>query len=87
MNPRKLEHQFRMIHAGIPLLYFKGMRLMMFQLSSFYCRGTANFEKAHVVLCSSHQMLCKQSFSCIKGGSLKATALRCEVECVLCHAQ
>ena len=27
-----------MIHAGIPfpLLYFKGMRLMMFQLSSFY---------------------------------------------------
>ena len=23
---------------GFPLLYFKGMRLMMFQLSSFYCR-------------------------------------------------
>ena len=22
---------------GFPLLYFKGMRLMMFQLSSFYC--------------------------------------------------
>ena len=24
---------------GFPLLYFKGMRLMMFQLSGFYCRG------------------------------------------------
>ena len=24
---------------GFPLLYFNGMRLMMFQLSSFYCRG------------------------------------------------
>ena len=35
MNPRKLEHRFRMIHAGIP--YFKGRRLMMFQLSGFYC--------------------------------------------------
>ena len=23
---------------GFPLLYFKGMRLMMFQLSSFYCK-------------------------------------------------
>ena len=22
---------------GFPILYFKGMRLMMFQLSSFYC--------------------------------------------------
>ena len=37
VNPRKLEHRFRMIHAGIPFT-FKGMRLMMFQLSSFYCR-------------------------------------------------
>ena len=24
---------------GFPLLYFKGLRLMMFQLSSFYCKG------------------------------------------------
>ena len=24
---------------GFPLLYFKGMRLMMFQLSGFYYRG------------------------------------------------
>ena len=24
---------------GIPLLYFKGMRLLMFQLSGFYYRG------------------------------------------------
>ena len=24
---------------GFPLLYFKGMRLLMFQLSSFYCKG------------------------------------------------
>ena len=22
---------------GLPILYFKGMRLMMFQLSGFYC--------------------------------------------------
>ena len=38
VNPRKLEHRSRTIHAGIPILYFKGMRLMMFQLSGFYCR-------------------------------------------------
>ena len=25
---------------GFPLLYFKGMRRMMFQLSGFYCIGT-----------------------------------------------
>ena len=24
---------------GSPILYLKGMRLMMFQLSGFYCRG------------------------------------------------
>ena len=24
---------------GFPLLYFKGMRILMFQLSGFYCRG------------------------------------------------
>ena len=36
-NPRKLEHGFRMIHAGIPyIFYLKGMRIMMFQLSGFY---------------------------------------------------
>ena len=23
---------------GFPLLYFKGMRLLMFQLSGFYCK-------------------------------------------------
>ena len=39
MNPRKLEHRIRMIHAGIAyILYFKGMRQMMFQLSGFYCK-------------------------------------------------
>ena len=27
---------------GFPLLYFKGMRLMMFQLSSFYCMTILN---------------------------------------------
>ena len=25
---------------GFPILYFKGMRLMMFQLSGFYCKGS-----------------------------------------------
>ena len=34
MNPRKLEHGLRMISARIPF-YLKGMRIMMFQLSSF----------------------------------------------------
>ena len=24
---------------GFPILYFKGMRLMMFQLYGFYCKG------------------------------------------------
>ena len=24
---------------GFPILHFKGRRLMMFQLSGFYCRG------------------------------------------------
>ena len=34
-KPRKLEHGLRMISAGIPMLYLKGMRIMMFQLSGF----------------------------------------------------
>ena len=38
MNPRKLEHGFRMISAGIPLLYLESRRLVVFQLSGFYCR-------------------------------------------------
>ena len=37
VNPRKLEHGFRMILTGIPILGLKGMRIMMFQLSGFYC--------------------------------------------------
>ena len=37
-NPRKLEHGFRGFMLGFPILYFKGMRLMMFQLSGFYYR-------------------------------------------------
>ena len=28
-----------------PLLYFKGMRLMMFQLSSFYYKGTSRCKR------------------------------------------
>ena len=39
MNPRKLEHGFRMISAGIPILHLNGMRNMMFQLSGFYYKG------------------------------------------------
>ena len=35
MNPRKLEHGFRMSSAGIPYTYLKGMRITMFQLSGF----------------------------------------------------
>ena len=30
---------------GSPLLYFKGMRLLMFQLSGFYYRGFLVFEQ------------------------------------------
>ena len=44
VNPRKLEHGFRMIHGGFPILYFKSMRLMMFQLSGFYCTHCRNPE-------------------------------------------
>ena len=28
---------------GFPILYFKGRRLTMFQLSGFYCRGLVSF--------------------------------------------
>ena len=39
VNPRKLEHGFRMNSAGIPLYFnLKGMRITMFQLSGSYCR-------------------------------------------------
>ena len=27
---------------GFPILYFKSMRLMMFQLSGFYCKALAS---------------------------------------------
>ena len=38
VNPRKLEHGFRMIIAGIHYTYLNGMRIMMFHLSGFYFR-------------------------------------------------
>ena len=39
MKPGKLEHGFWRINAEIPIiLYLKGMRILMFQLSGFYCR-------------------------------------------------
>ena len=38
VDPRKLEHGLRRISARIPILYLKGMRIMMFQLSGFYYR-------------------------------------------------
>ena len=37
VNTRKLEHGFRGLVLGFPILYFKGMRLLMFQLSGFHC--------------------------------------------------
>ena len=41
VNPRKLEHGCRMINARIPfLLYLKGIRTIMFQLSGFYYVGS-----------------------------------------------
>ena len=40
MKPRELEHGFRMITARIPyILYLKGTRIMMFQLSGLYFRA------------------------------------------------
>ena len=39
VEARKLEHGFRRISARIPILYLKGLRIMMFQLSGFYCRA------------------------------------------------
>ena len=41
VNPRKLEHGFRRICARIPILYLKGMRILMFQLSGFYYKSSA----------------------------------------------
>ena len=35
-NPRKLEHGFRRIGAGS--LLYKGLRILMFQLSGVYCK-------------------------------------------------
>ena len=37
VNPRKLERGFRRIGARIPYT-LKGMRILMLQLSGFYCR-------------------------------------------------
>ena len=36
-NPRKLEHGFRRTGAGFPLPLYKGLRILMFQLSAVYC--------------------------------------------------
>ena len=36
VEARKLEHGFRRISARILILYLKGMRMMMFQLSGYY---------------------------------------------------
>ena len=34
---------------GLPLVYFKGMRLLMFQLSGFYCIGLYQEFKVQVL--------------------------------------
>ena len=40
VDPRKLEHGFRRLCARIPnILYLKGMRILMFQLSGFYYKS------------------------------------------------
>ena len=45
MNPRKLEHGFRMISARIPFIYLKGIRTIMCQLFGFYNGlGTIGFK-------------------------------------------
>ena len=40
MKPRKLEHGFRRIRARILIIYLKGMRRMMFQLSASTIKGS-----------------------------------------------
>ena len=37
VEARKLEHGFRRISARILILYLKRMRIVMFQLSGYYC--------------------------------------------------
>ena len=32
---------------GFPILYFKGMRLIMFQLSGFYCMPVRSSKASH----------------------------------------
>ena len=45
VDPRKLEHGFRRLCARIPnILYLKGMRILMFQLSGFYYRCRCIYE-------------------------------------------
>ena len=36
---------------GFPLLYLKGMRIMMFQLSSFYCKGPLRYPRGSFRRC------------------------------------
>ena len=52
VNSRKLEHGLRVISAGCPILYSRGMRISTFQLSGFYCEvisgGNNNWALRHV---------------------------------------
>ena len=34
----------------LPILYFKGMRLMMFQLSGFYCKSNLGIKRVPFLL-------------------------------------
>ena len=38
VNPRRSDHEFRLIRAGLPMLYFSCIRIMTIELSGFYCR-------------------------------------------------
>ena len=50
---------------GFPLLYFKGMRLMMFQLSSFYCMSSCYCTLLWICwLQSSHKAAPKNLYTC-----------------------
>ena len=50
---------------GFPILYFKGRRLMMFQLSGFYCRF---FEECLQGFGRAWGSLCKGSNTSTVGG-------------------
>ena len=45
---------------GSPMLYIKGMRILMFQLSGFYYREVTNVEESEKTLETQYPRPCKE---------------------------